>query len=925
MANPSQLVRYFRDCYEADNRETGIANLLSKKYQHVFFPSDTDDLLRGLLDRVPTGREKAVAARKEAELYKKDKALIFGAFPLVGKVPKTGRLPEKLCAPLVFFPATIELEDDKTFLSVDLTQQRVNVPVLAALLGEEEDTQSLVTDLLGQIPHAPFSRDDIHSLISLLMDFLPGVEALGLAEYPKLLSAKEVRRAMTPPGAEDQNRLQCLPACAVALVPNSPSTRGALFELTEMADGRPLSTPVGLLLEQRSENPEPTEREAAATGRVPAVLSHAQQAVLTSAFSAPLTLVVGPPGTGKSYTIAALALDHLSRGQSVLIASRMNHAVDVVARKIEEMIGPTPCVIRGGRKQYSRDLKEFLRQILHGMRLARPVDEHKVRRMEAELAGCDRSLETLARKLRDQGDWEKHWGLQTAGPKPGGWLASSWQSLKLRLRGWQMSASSPLWELAWRYELALRQRSWRVTWLLQTVVARRLQSMLKHHRRDLSKFNQAIRSRTDLKQERLFSEISREVLFGTFPIWLVTLADVSEVLPLESEMFDLVILDEATQCDMASCLPVLQRARRAVVVGDPNQLRHVSFLSGQRQRVIAERNELDRAQQDLFPYRRKSILDLLSDTISTQQQVLFLDEHFRSMPQIIAFSNREFYAGALKVMTQRPETAELQCVRLCHVSDGRKDRGANENEAKALVEEVADRVRAEEFGEADVCHSLGILSPFRDQVDHISSLLQERLPLEAMRKHDLMVGTAHTFQGEERDVMYLSLVVDRQAHSASFRFLNNPNIFNVAITRARNEQYVFCSIGPEDVAGDTLLGRYLASIADGPRPSSAARGGVSDMFLREVRGELEERGFHAWPAYPVAGMEIDLVIERSGQTLGIDLIGHPGQFAAVFDLERYRMFQRAGLVLFPLSYWAWQRDKAACVDAIARWHKRLLG
>jgi superfamily I DNA/RNA helicase len=401
------------------------------------------------------------------------------------------------------------------------------------------------------------------------------------------------------------------------------------------------------------------------------------------------------------------------------------------------------------------------------------------------------------------------------------------------------------------------------------------------------------------------------------------MADASEVLPLQSELFDLVIIDEATQCDISSCMPILQRARRAVVVGDPNQLRHVSFLSRQRQQTIAEQNELDPAQQDLFSYREKSILDLLSDKISTQEQVLFLDEHYRSMPRIIEFSNGEFYAGALKVMTQRPETVDLQCVRLCHVPDGHKVRGTNDPEAQALVDEVVQRVEAEAGLPEEVCHSLGVLSPFRDQVDHIFSLLQTRLSLEAVNKHNLMVGTAHTFQGEERDVMYLSLVVDREAHPASFRFLDNPNVFNVSITRARNEQYVFCSIQPEDLCGDTLVRRYLTSIIRGPKPGSVPRTGPPDVFLQEVRSELHQRGFHTWPAYPVAGLKIDLVVEQSGKTLGIDLIGYPGEFAAVFDLERYRMLQRAGLLLFPLSYHAWRQDKDACVHAIWNWHKRL--
>ncbi|MBN2291888.1 MAG: hypothetical protein JXM70_05650 [Pirellulales bacterium] len=927
MANSSQLIQYFRDCYEADNRETGIANLFSSKYRHVSFLSGSDDLLWDVLNRVPIDRGTALAAQKEAELYRKDKTLVYCAFPLVGQSGGVGQLPKQLCAPLVFFPATITDENGVAFLSVDLTQQRVNFPVLAALAGESEQTRSLAEDLLGQIPQAPFRTEDIHSLISLLMDFLPGIEALSLAGYPKLVEEKQVRRTMQAGKNDDTITLSCLPACAVALMPNSPSTRGVLFELAEMSDGRPLSAPVRLLLQDP--NPVEDTSQKADTGRVPAVLSHSQQKILASAGSHPLTLVVGPPGTGKSYTVAALALDHLSRGESVLVASRMNHAVDVVAGKIENMIGPGPYVIRGGRKQYLRDLKKFLQQILHGIVRQNLKAIENPRHLSNKLAAVDRKIARLEGILQKQSGWAKQWGseVESPGPQSEYFPVRYFQNIlgkwKLRLLEWQLGGARPLWKSTEKYHHALEERSRLITELLQETAAGRIQQMLEHNRRDLSKFLKSIRSRSDVKQEQLFSEISLEVLFGTFPIWLTTIADVSEVLPLKPEMFDLVVIDEATQCDISSCLPVLQRARRAVIVGDPNQLRHVSFLSRQRQQSIGEQNELDRTQQDLFPYREKSILDLLGDTISTQQQVLFLEEHYRSMPQIINFSNDEFYAGSLKVMTQRPETVDLQCVRLRYIPDGQKVRGMNDREARALVDEVVARIEAEKEMPQEVCHSLGVLSPFRDQVDHIFSLLEERLPLDAINKHNLMVGTAHTFQGEERDAMYLSLVVDRDTHPASFRFINNPNIFNVSITRARNEQYVFCSIKPDDLCGDTLVRRYLASIDRGPIPSSTAHTGPPDDFLRKVRDELQQRGFRAWPAYPVAGMKIDLAVEQSGKTLGIDLIGYPGEFAEAFDLERYRMLQRAGLLLFPLSYYAWQKDKDACLDAISHWHKRL--
>ncbi|MEA1952458.1 MAG: hypothetical protein U9N87_13850, partial [Planctomycetota bacterium] len=115
-----------------------------------------------------------------------------------------------------------------------------------------------------------------------------------------------------------------------------------------------------------------------------------------------------------------------------------------------------------------------------------------------------------------------------------------------------------MWKSTEKYRNALEERSRLITELLQETAARQIQQMLRNNRRDLSKFLKSIRARSDVKQEQLFSEISLEVLFGTFPIWLTTIADVSEVLPLQPEMFDLAIIDEATQCDISSCLPVLQ-------------------------------------------------------------------------------------------------------------------------------------------------------------------------------------------------------------------------------------------------------------------------------------------------------------------------------------------------------------------------------
>lgn len=165
--------------------------------------------------------------------------------------------------------------------------------------------------------------------------------------------------------------------------------------------------------------------------------------------------------------------------------------------------------------------------------------------------------------------------------------------------------------------------------------------------------------------------------------------------------------------------------------------------------------------------------------------------------------------------------------------------------------------------------------------------------------------------------MFLSFAVDRQAHPASLRFLDRPDVFSVSITRARNLQIVFCSLQPDDLPGSSLLQRYLEAIA---RPTVETSGpSPPDAFLREVQDTLIGRGFGTWPCYVVAGVPVDLLVEKGGRSLGLDLIGHPGQLAPAFDLEKYRLFQRAGLRLFPLSFSAWRKEQEACLEAIEQW------
>ena len=910
MADSSQIVRYLRRCYEADNRETSITNLFHNGIRHLTFFRGTEDLLRGVLNDIPLEPELAEAASKEANLHRKEKTLVYCAFPIAGSVAQPSPLPENLCAPLCFYPAELVKTDRGWMARAALEQQRINFPVLSALAGGGEISESFIEQLMADLPTPPFDKDNIHRLLVLLSDFASGIDFWGLTEYPALATEKSVRDAMRQSRPDGSPPLTCLSAAAVALIPNSPDTRGVLFELEEIAGAPALSAPLRALLDGNN---------ALAVGKpartpapcVPAVLSQAQQKVMRSVHSDPLTLVIGPPGTGKSYTIAALALDQLSRGQSVLIASRMHHAIDVIRSKIEGMLGPSHCVIRAGREQSVRELKKYLELLLQGITPGTEEGTQGSKDARKVLARIEHSIRALERRLERVSNLEQRWGLAKTQPG-GGWRSK----LYLSYLSWRKRSGDLLWQLTAAYERMLDRKQALTAQFLRSLIAERLDRMVSEHRADLTKLLHAIRSRTDRKKEKMFAEIDLGVLFQTFPIWLVTLSEVSEVLPLKDELFDVAIIDEATQCDMASCLPVLQRARRVAIVGDPNQLRHVSFLSKERQRNAAEEFGLSESQQQAFQYREKSVLDLVNESISSQDHVMFLDEHFRSMPQIIEFSNREFYADALRVMTRRPETAHFQAIELHRIDGARNAQGVNSEEAHALVDEVASQIAVEESLPHSAASSIGVLSPFRDQVDYLMSRIESRFSLDVLKKHDVLVGTAHSFQGEERDVMYLSFVVDPESHAATYRFLNNPNIFNVAVTRARNRQHVYCSVDAASLDADTLLRRYLhhaaATSAAGEYSSAPKR----DEFLREVCGALADCGIRTLPSYPVAGMKIDIVAEHEGRSIGIDLVGYPGEYAKAFSLERYRMYRRAGLTLFPLPYSAWLEDKAACIAAI---------
>ena len=144
----------------------------------------------------------------------------------------------------------------------------------------------------------------------------------------------------------------------------------------------------------------------------------------------------------------------------------------------------------------------------------------------------------------------------------------------------------------------------------------------------------------------LFPKVTR-----LLPCWAVTSLSARGRLPFEPGFFDLVVIDEASQCDIASALPLLFRAKRAVIIGDPLQLKHVSTVAPQEDRLILSAHGLADGRA-AWAYSVNSLFDL-ARSLCRHEDIVNLRDHHRSHRDIIAFSNRHFYRGALRIATDQ--------------------------------------------------------------------------------------------------------------------------------------------------------------------------------------------------------------------------------------------------------------------------------
>ncbi len=383
------------------------------------------------------------------------------------------------------------------------------------------------------------------------------------------------------------------------------------------------------------------------------------------------------------------------------------------------------------------------------------------------------------------------------------------------------------------------------------------------------------------------------------PCWIMPHYRVSESLPAELGCFDLVIIDEASQSDL-SALPALLRARKILIVGDDRQVSPEGVgmeeekVKSLMQRFLSEQVGLYRAQ--MSPER--SIYDLAKVVFA--RAGVMLKEHFRCVAPIIEYSKREFYHHELKPLRLARPSERLDPPLVdVYVEDGVRKDGLNPAEIDYIVQEIA-RIAADP---RMAQRSIGVVSLLgEEQALKVWARLAEELGPQALQRHAVACGDARTFQGKERDIMFLSMVSAPNDVGAPLSREMFAQRFNVAASRARDRMYLVRSVGLEHLSESDRLRRGLIMHFARPFLEEEARLDdprklCSSPFERELYDWLVRRGYRVSPQVRIGGYRIDLVVEGANDArLAIECDGdkHGGPESWAEEVWRQRVLERAG-------------------------------
>lgn len=347
------------------------------------------------------------------------------------------------------------------------------------------------------------------------------------------------------------------------------------------------------------------------------------------------------------------------------------------------------------------------------------------------------------------------------------------------------------------------------------------------YQNEIDKFDRMLYNTNSHIIDKKMRDIDFRKITDIIPFWTAEIRHLGHLFPLQPDIFDLVVVDEASQVNLAEIVPAFYRGTKICIVGDHHQLSLKSTGLNFHLSKTFDEVTWEKYNRTLLRYatatRKKltvtqaSILDFIkSEEYNAIIREVMLDEHFRSLPHLARYTSKEFYKdednpeGKLKIMTETPDKLAINCFKAIRVQ-GLRD---TETKMKHIIEEAQEVIEIiknlinvqiptlfnNDFYFPEHLNrdgfTIGVISMIRDQCDLINELAQEKLPDEVWSKYELMIGTPEEFQGNERDIMIFTLCLDTTCVRGQGHYQDAKRL-NVATSRAKSFTYFVYSPFPQ--------------------------------------------------------------------------------------------------------------------------------
>lgn len=490
----------------------------------------------------------------------------------------------------------------------------------------------------------------------------------------------------------------------------------------------------------------------------------------------PLSYIQGPPGTGKTNTILNTIATAFFNEKTVLFTSYNNHPIDSVFEQLRNIRYrgnpiPLPVIRLGNTEKVEEALDEIKRLYLQTKEMkvyARTLERNRDDKIERtarlsellkryeEILDLRERKEAIERLLQAEQNLTFRVELQSR----------QLSQIEKRISGIEEVREEDAMPLIDDDEEEFRK-------YLYYISAKYIQRLGEPKNQDLldivlmegSRKLQVTEFNRYLSQEENMKKFLR-----IFPVVITTCISAHR-LGAPKPYFDMVIMDEASQCNCAVSLVPIIRGKNLMLVGDPQQLSPVIVLDPKNNQALKKRYKISRE----YDYMENSIYKtyLACDSVSDE---ILLSYHYRCHEKIIEFNNKKYYNGKLKIRSSVQEDTPLVYL------DLEEDPAAGKNTAPAEAAKII------EFVQENRDKKIGIITPFTNQRDCINQKLREN------GIEDIQCGTVHAFQGDEKDIILFSLAVTDQTFAKTYGWLkNNKELINVATSRAKEKLILLSS------------------------------------------------------------------------------------------------------------------------------------